>query len=83
MDGNAISSNEVRITLETRLGIEARVTVLGHVQRGGSPSAFDRYMVTKKNDHFVLMEKLFEAFACWSGSSELFVDRKRQCFGWS
>jgi 6-phosphofructokinase len=28
--------------LETRLNIETRVTVLGHVQRGGTPTAFDR-----------------------------------------
>ena len=27
-----------------RTGVEARVTVLGHVQRGGSPSAFDRVL---------------------------------------
>ncbi len=29
-----------------RLGEDVRVTILGHVQRGGSPSAFDRYMST-------------------------------------
>jgi len=29
-----------------RLGEETRITILGHVQRGGSPSAFDRYMST-------------------------------------
>ena len=28
-------------------GIEARVTVLGHVQRGGSPTAFDRWLATR------------------------------------
>lgn len=45
IDGKHISSEEVRQTLESRLHIEARVTVLGHMQRGGSPSAYDRYMV--------------------------------------
>lgn len=29
------------------LGFEVRVTVLGHVQRGGSPSAFDRLLATR------------------------------------
>ncbi len=29
------------------LGAEARVTVLGHVQRGGSPSAFDRVLASR------------------------------------
>ncbi len=32
--------------LEQRLGIDARVTVLGHVQRGGTPTAFDRVLCT-------------------------------------
>ncbi len=33
--------------IEQRLGHETRVTVLGHVQRGGSPSAFDRVLATR------------------------------------
>jgi 6-phosphofructokinase 1 len=33
--------------LERALGVEARVTVLGHVQRGGSPSVFDRVLATR------------------------------------
>jgi ATP-dependent phosphofructokinase / diphosphate-dependent phosphofructokinase len=33
--------------LEHRLGIEARVTVLGHVQRGGTPTASDRVLATR------------------------------------
>ena len=28
-------------------GFEARVTVLGHIQRGGSPTAFDRWLATR------------------------------------
>jgi 6-phosphofructokinase 1 len=30
-----------------RLGVETRVTILGHVQRGGSPTAFDRILATR------------------------------------
>jgi len=33
--------------LERRLAIETRVTVLGHVQRGGSPTAQDRVIATR------------------------------------
>ncbi|MGI6643197.1 MAG: 6-phosphofructokinase [Bacillota bacterium] len=33
--------------IEAYLGIELRVTVLGHVQRGGSPSAFDRLIASR------------------------------------
>jgi phosphofructokinase-like protein len=30
--------------IEKRTGIESRITILGHVQRGGTPSAFDRVL---------------------------------------
>jgi 6-phosphofructokinase 1 len=33
--------------IERRLEVETRATVLGHVQRGGSPSAFDRILATR------------------------------------
>ena len=33
--------------LESATGLEARVTILGYVQRGGSPSAADRLLATK------------------------------------
>jgi 6-phosphofructokinase 1 len=33
--------------IEKRTGFEARVTTLGHVQRGGTPTAFDRVLGTR------------------------------------
>jgi 6-phosphofructokinase 1 len=33
--------------IESRTGFETRVTVLGHVQRGGSPTARDRILATR------------------------------------
>jgi phosphofructokinase-like protein len=33
--------------IEKRLGVETRFTVLGHVQRGGSPTAYDRVLATR------------------------------------
>jgi phosphofructokinase-like protein len=33
--------------IERRTGFESRVTVLGHVQRGGSPTALDRILATR------------------------------------
>ena len=33
--------------IESRTGREARATVLGHVQRGGTPTAFDRVLATR------------------------------------
>ncbi|MCL4868108.1 MAG: 6-phosphofructokinase [Anaerolineae bacterium] len=45
--GNPISSEYVKEVLEKRVGEDTRITVLGHVQRGGSPTAFDRILSTQ------------------------------------
>ncbi|MEV0265965.1 6-phosphofructokinase [Streptomyces sp. NPDC050617] len=39
--------------VERRTGKEARTTVLGHVQRGGTPSAFDRWLATRFGLHAI------------------------------
>lgn len=39
--------NELVKTIEERCKIECRAVILGHIQRGGSPSAFDRNLATK------------------------------------
>ncbi|HYO04028.1 MAG TPA: 6-phosphofructokinase [Mycobacterium sp.] len=44
--GNPITADHIRSTLEQELGEDTRITILGHVQRGGAPSAFDRYLAT-------------------------------------
>ena len=44
--GNYIGSSDVQRVLEQGLGEEVRTTVLGHVQRGGRPSAYDRNLAT-------------------------------------
>jgi 6-phosphofructokinase 1 len=36
-----------------RTGKEARATVLGHIQRGGTPSAFDRWLATRFGLHAI------------------------------
>ncbi len=33
--------------IERRLAVETRVTILGHIQRGGTPTAFDRILATR------------------------------------
>lgn len=45
-NGKPITSRHVKEVLEERLNEDVRITVLGHVQRGGSPSAFDRNLST-------------------------------------
>src|SRR3954467_5759805 len=39
--------------IERRTGKEARATVLGHVQRGGTPTAFDRVLATRFGLHAI------------------------------
>ncbi|WP_405612267.1 6-phosphofructokinase [Streptomyces sp. NBC_00076] len=39
--------------IEKRTGNEARTTVLGHIQRGGTPSAFDRWLATRFGLHAI------------------------------
>jgi 6-phosphofructokinase 1 len=38
---------EMAKTIEEKIGVETRVTILGHVQRGGSPTAFDRILASR------------------------------------
>ncbi len=44
--GKPITSAYVREVIEKNLHEDARVTILGHVQRGGAPSAYDRWAST-------------------------------------
>ncbi|MBC7087600.1 MAG: 6-phosphofructokinase [Tissierellales bacterium] len=41
------NSFELAEAIEEKTGVETKVTVLGHVQRGGSPSAFDRILASQ------------------------------------
>ncbi len=43
----AASAYTVARHLQNRTGYETRVTILGHVQRGGSPSVFDRLLASR------------------------------------
>uniref|UniRef100_A0A671N921 ATP-dependent 6-phosphofructokinase n=1 Tax=Sinocyclocheilus anshuiensis TaxID=1608454 RepID=A0A671N921_9TELE len=52
--GNPISSNAVKELVVRCLGFDTRVTVLGHVQRGGTPSAFDRILASRMGVEAVL-----------------------------
>ncbi|MEU9059997.1 6-phosphofructokinase [Streptomyces sp. NPDC048430] len=61
-DGSHDSFGHVRLSgvgewlakeIERRTGKEARTTVLGHVQRGGTPSAFDRWLATRFGLHAI------------------------------
>ncbi len=45
-DGEPITAQQVKEAIEARLGEDTRITILGHVQRGGAPTPFDRNLGT-------------------------------------
>ncbi|XP_058039894.1 ATP-dependent 6-phosphofructokinase, platelet type isoform X4 [Ahaetulla prasina] len=49
-----ITSEQVKDLVVKRLGFDTRVTILGHVQRGGTPSAFDRILASRMGVEAVL-----------------------------
>ena len=53
-EGNYIGSTDVQKVLEDNIGEEVRVTVLGHVQRGGRPTAYDRNLATMLGNEAVI-----------------------------
>jgi 6-phosphofructokinase 1 len=42
-----VTELQAHLSKNTRIGFEIRLTILGHTQRGGSPSAFDRLLATR------------------------------------
>ena len=48
-NGDPITAEKVRQVVVEKLQQDTRITVLGHVQRGGNPSAFDRVLVSTHN----------------------------------
>uniref|UniRef100_F1KSL6 ATP-dependent 6-phosphofructokinase n=1 Tax=Ascaris suum TaxID=6253 RepID=F1KSL6_ASCSU len=65
-EGKAITAEIVRGVVKSTLHYDTRVTVLGHVQRGGSPSAFDRLLGCRMGAEAVLalMEMTPESEPC-------------------
>ncbi|XP_061505419.1 ATP-dependent 6-phosphofructokinase isoform X3 [Anopheles gambiae] len=53
-DGNPITAEKVKQVVVDRLQQDTRITVLGHVQRGGNPSAFDRVLGCRMGAEAVL-----------------------------
>ncbi|XP_041697887.1 ATP-dependent 6-phosphofructokinase, platelet type isoform X1 [Coregonus clupeaformis] len=49
-----ITTNHIKELVVSSLGFDTRVTILGHVQRGGTPSAFDRILASRMGVEAVL-----------------------------
>jgi len=50
-DGNKRAAEYIAREIENETGIETRQTVLGYIQRGGSPTPFDRNLSTRMGGH--------------------------------
>lgn len=60
-------SKEIAAWFENEVGIEARVSVLGHIQRGGNPTSYDRLMAYKFVSHAInaLLGNEDESIVCY------------------
>ncbi|KAM9786215.1 ATP-dependent 6-phosphofructokinase, muscle type-like [Neosynchiropus ocellatus] len=65
-DRSPITSEHIKKLVTDRLGFDTRTTVLGHVQRGGTPSAFDRILGSRMGVEAVmaLLEATPDTPAC-------------------
>ena len=62
MEGNPITVEAVKKVVVDRLHQDTRVTVLGHVQRGGAPTAFDRILACRLVMIKTIMESILMMF---------------------
>lgn len=67
-EGIKQDSQEIADWFEEKIGIESRVSILGHIQRGGNPTIYDRLMAYKFVTHAIngLLEGKEESVICYS-----------------
>ena len=55
--------------IEDATGLETRYTILGHLQRGGTPTAFDRVLATRFGHHALelVVKERFGRMVCLKG----------------
>lgn len=66
LTGKPITCEQIKQLISNKLGFDTRTTILGHVQRGGTPSAFDRVLASRMGVEAVmaLLEATQETPAC-------------------
>lgn len=70
-DGYTRAAEYISKIIETKTGIESRQTVLGYLQRGGAPSAYDRNLATRMGAFAakIISEKKFGNTVCLRGET--------------
>ena len=69
-DGRKRAGEYIAQEIEYETGIETRETVLGYIQRGGSPTPFDRNLATRMGGHAteLIASKQFGRMVCMHGN---------------
>jgi len=69
-EGIKEDSQNIATWFEEKIGVESRVSVLGHIQRGGNPSIYDRLMAYKFVNHAIdgLIDGIDESIICYCKS---------------
>ncbi|EDZ62878.1 6-phosphofructokinase [Sulfurimonas gotlandica GD1] len=69
-EGIKQDSSEIAQWFENKIGMESRVSILGHIQRGGNPTIYDRLMAYKFITHAVdgLLAGRDESVICYTKS---------------
>ena len=67
-EGIQEDSQKIATWFEQKIGMESRVSVLGHIQRGGNPSIYDRLMAYKFVNYAIdgLLEQKNESVICYT-----------------
>ncbi len=70
--------DHVAKVIENRMGVETRSVTLGHLQRGGTPSAFDRVLGTRLGVHagHLALKKDFGKMVAMKGTQIVAVELK-------
>jgi len=63
-------TTELASEIKTKTGVDTRVTILGHVQRGGTPTGHDRVVATRMGAHAVDLIRMGHTgrIVCWNDS---------------
>lgn len=69
-EGIKQDSTEIAKWFEEKIGIESRVSILGHIQRGGNPTIYDRLMAYKFITYAIdgLLDGKKESVICYTKS---------------
>jgi len=74
-DGNKRAAEYIAQEIERETGFETRETVLGYIQRGGSPTSFDRNLATRMGGHAteLVAERQFGRMVALSGEQTISI----------